>query len=171
MGTEILEAEVFSVHAAQKIGIVNGILVRNKDLKIELLKVKTEDSDAPHYLMTNDIRAYDQKKIIVNSMQELSQADELIRHQEFIKSANQLFGLKVVTQSGKKIGKVKDFTIDTAHYFVVKIHITAGLWQRVIHERLIIDRSDIVDVKSNKLIVRDSTIKAKAATKVLPAKV
>lgn len=169
LGTELVGAGVFSVHAGHRIGTVNNILVRNQDLGIGLLEVKPTDSEIIHYLIPNDIRTYSKHKIIINSQQELSQADELIRYQDFIQSANRVFNNKVLTQSGKNLGKVKDFTIDTAHYFIIKIHTTANFWQRLTHERLMIDRADIIDIKKNKIIVRDAISKAKSTVKMLSA--
>lgn len=171
MGTELIGADVLSVHTGHKIGVVSGALVQNKNLKIELLEVLVANTKQYHYLITSDIRAYDGHKIIINSQQDLSGADELVRYQGLIESANRLIGSAVITQSGQKLGKIKDFSIDTIHFIITKIHVPGRFWQRILHERLIIDSSDIVDIKEKKIIVRDATIKSRAGSKVLPAKV
>lgn len=170
LASEIIGSKLFTVHTGGPIGIVTGLLVRRKDLKVELFKIKLFEDNSIRYLLTSDIRTYEAGKIIINSYQELSEPDELLRHQELIKEEFVLFSVKVETQSGKRIGKIKDYGIDTAHYFATKLHIRAGFLQRIMHERLIIDRSDILDITKSKIVVRDATIKAKASNaKVLPA--
>lgn len=169
LATEIIGATVFSVHTGNRIGEVTGLLVRHKDFKIELLVVKTPEIEKSLYLLSSDIRAYDNNKIIIDSYQELSEADDLLRHQVLIKEDSKLFNSKVETHSGKYLGKVKDYSLDTNHFFINKIYITANWPLRLLHERLIVDRADIIEVNNKKIIVRDATIKAKSNAKVLPA--
>lgn len=169
LASQIIGSSIFSVHAGGKIAEVTGILVRRKDLKVQLFAVKPVDNDKKQFLLSSDIRAYDGNRQIIDSYQDMSEEDELIRHHELIKDGGKLIGSKVVTQSGKHLGKVLDFSIDTTHHFANKIHVRATWPQRLIHERLIIDRSDIVDITDNKIIVRDATVKAKSTAKVLPA--
>lgn len=169
LASQIIGAQLFSVHTGSKIGEITGLLVREKDLKLELLVAKVPDSNLVLYLLSNDIRAFDGNKIIIDSYDKLSEAEDLLRHQDIIKTRQNFFGIKVQTQSGKQLGKVKDYSVDITHFFAAKLHIRANLPQRLFHERLIIDRTDIVDMTKDKIIVRDATIKAKSAAKVLPA--
>lgn len=169
LASQIIDGQLFSVHAGGKIADIIDILVRRKDLRIELLVVKPVDNIKKQFVLSSDIRAYDKNRVIIDSYQEMSEADELIRHQDLIKDGGWLIGAKVETQSGKFLGKVLDFSVDTTHYYVNKLHIRATWPQRLIHERLIVDRSDIVDITKNKITVRDATIKAKSTAKVLPA--
>lgn len=169
LASQIIGAKLYTVHTGGKIGEITAILVRETDLKLELLIVNAiENNKKPLYLLSSDIRALDGGKIIIDSYDRLSEAEDLLRHQDLIKSGNKLFGTKVQTQSGKKLGKVKDYSVDITHFFATKLHIRTSWSQKLFHETLIIDRSDIIDITKDKIIVRDATIKAKSAAKVLP---
>lgn len=170
LASQIIGAQLFSVHTGGKIGKITAILVRETDLKLELFIVSAIENKKPLYLLSSDIRALDRSRIIIDSYDKLSEAEDLLRHQDLIKSDNKLFGTKVQTQSGKKLGKVKDYSVDITHFFVTKLHIHTNWPQKLFHETLVIDRSDIIDITKDKIVVRDTTIKAKSSVKVLPAK-
>jgi ribosomal 30S subunit maturation factor RimM len=108
--------------------------------------------------------------MIIDSHQNLSEPEELLRHQEVLNHPFTLVGCKVVTQGGKKLGRVKDFSTDTQHFFVNKLNVVAPFWMLPFNNRFLIDRADIVDVEKSRIVVKDAAIKAtEAVTKPLPA--
>lgn len=159
---------VYSVHSSDQIGVIKSLLVRESDLKVELIVVVTISAKTS-YLLPSDVRFESPEKIIVNSHHDLSEAEDLLRYKQSIRNPFLLLGCKVVTQTGKKLGKVRDYTLDTQHFFINKIHVS-NLWGTLISDKLIIARSDIVDVDRAKVTVRDGVVKIKKANaKPLPA--
>ncbi len=169
LASEFIGRAVYSVHSADQIGIIKSLLVRESDLKVELIVVVTLSSTQGSYLLPSDIRFENSKKIIINSHHDLSEAEDLLRYKQSIQKPFLLLGCKVVTQTGKKLGKVRDYSLDTQHFFINKIHVS-NLWGTLISDKLIIARSDIVDVDRAKVTVRDGVVKIKKANaKPLPA--
>jgi len=172
LASSLIGVNVLSIHSGQNLGKIAGWLVASKDLKIELFIVEVLDKKQL-YLMTADIRSLGvgaKSLVIIDSADKLSEKEDLLRHQDIIESKFNLMGLKVVTQSGKKVGKVKDLSIDYQDFFILKLHIKAKVLQRITNERLMIDRTDIVELKKDRIIVKDGYAKTKQSyAKVLPA--
>ncbi len=166
--TSLIGRSIYSVHSGTIIGTIAGWLVTIKGLRMELLCVKTNDNSTA-YLLTNDIRSLG-GKVIIDSESKLSEQDELVRHQELIISMFDLMGSKVVSASGQRIGSTKELEINPQDFYIHKIHIRARYIKRLLNERLIIDRTDILEIKKDLVVVKDATIKTKqTATKGLPA--
>jgi len=172
LGSKIIGSDVFSVHAGHNIAKVRGWIVDQKDLKLSLLIVEARNKNIM-YLQTGDIRSIgiiNGPSVIIDYEEKLSDKDDLIRQKDTIESKFDLMGAKVYTQSGKKIGRVKDLSIDYQDFFVLKLHIKARAIQRVLNERLLVDRTDIVEIKKDRIIVKDGFAKTKQSyAKVLPA--
>ncbi len=172
LASQINEMVVFDVHSGTILGHVQALLVNPDTLKVVVLKITMHASPEPHYLLPIDVRHSDATKLIVDSHTALSEAGDLIRLRPFIDQPFLLVGAQVITQSGKKLGKVRDFTVTIDDFLVTKLYLTARSIWRVFYESHIIDRGSIVDVKDNKtVVVKDSTIRLqKSSATVLPAK-
>ena len=169
--SELNNKIVFSFHSGHTVGTVTSFMVNKETLKVELLEVLEPENNERLYLLTGDVRSATNNLIIINSESDMSESEDLIRQQELIKSKFNLIGSRVVTQEGKLLGRVKDFTVDYDSFLTSKLHIRGSLIKRLLNESLIIDRSQIVDVKDNKVIVKSTAIKDKQkSTNVLPAK-
>lgn len=161
---------LYSVHTAGKIGLIRKLILRQQDLKVELLEIVAFDPTSVRYLLPSDIRFDDGKKIIIDSHESLSEPNELLRHQEILNHPFSLLGCRVVTQSGKRLGKVKDFSVDMQHFVVSKLNVVAPIWMLPFNSKFLIDRSDIVDIEKSKIVVKDAAVKTpEPVTKPLPA--
>ncbi len=159
--SSIINKKVLSFHSGYTNGEVIGFLVNKDNLKIELLEIKADKNLPTSYLLTKDIRSLNERLVIIDSEDDLAESDDLIRQKELIKTKFNLLGSKVVTQDGKYLGKVKDFTIDYHSFATRKLYLKAGIMKRFLNDSFIIDHKQILDVKGNKIIVKNSAIKNK----------
>lgn len=65
------------------------------------------------------------------------------------KNGGRLIGLKVVTESGKRIGKLEDLAVSLQFGAVAKFYV------RNLLSRRIIDRDDIVEITKRKIVIKD----------------
>jgi sporulation protein YlmC with PRC-barrel domain len=172
LASKLTDSNVFSVHAGHNIAKVKTWLVDQKDLKISLLVTENKRRQLM-YLQTNDIRSVgivNGPCVIVDDEDKLSEKDELLRHQQMIKSGKSLIGFKVRTSSGRAIGKVKDMALDQQDLYILKLHIRARMPQRILQSSLLVDRSDIVGIKKDVIIIKDGFVKSQSTVKkALPA--
>lgn len=167
--SNLIGSKVFIFQNNSIVGIISNFLVNPDNLNIELLEL-----DIPprikKYLLTKDIRSSANSVIVIDSLNDLTDAEDLIRYKDLIKSKFSLIGANIKTQDGRKLGKVKDFTIDSHSYKTSKLHASASLTKRLFNERYIIDISNVIEVKGKTIIVNNTNIKSKQKyTKALPA--
>lgn len=68
-----------------------------------------------------DIRQWGKEKIEVHSSEDLVRPDDILRIQEFGLRRTLLNGKKVLTRTGKRLGRLKDFVFDTTTDHVVTL--------------------------------------------------
>ena len=74
----------------------------------------------------------------------------------YLMLAKKFIGLKVETKSGQKLGKVKDFELDEISLDLKKIYVRPNSYVKgFVVGDLIIDKSSIVSVSEEKIVVED----------------
>jgi sporulation protein YlmC with PRC-barrel domain len=75
----------------------------------------------------------------------------------------------VVNESGDKLGRVDDYTINLKTYMLQKLYVHQSLMKSIIFNNLVIDRTQIIEVTPKQFTVRDATIpKASLASQPIP---
>ncbi len=169
LSSDLLEKPVVGVQNAEILGTINGFIVRPDDFKIVVCIVTPIVSKTKLYLLPSDIRLVNNNKIIIDSHQKLSEFEDLVRYQHDITNNYNVIGNKVETTTGKKLGRVKDFIFDPAHFYISKLYVRPRIFKTFLVTNLLIDRADVIDVKKNTIIVKDNFAKIKKASpSVLP---
>lgn len=131
-------------------------------LEIRALRCDAPGFKHPQILMTADIRQFAADCLIVDSEDELSDPDDLVRLRDIVKSSYDPLRKQVVSDTGRKLGVVVDFSVNLESNRVQKLHIRQSLLQSWLGTTLIIDRTQIIDVTQKQITVRDSTAKSSA---------
>ncbi|MDQ5943815.1 MAG: PRC-barrel protein [Patescibacteria group bacterium] len=169
LSSDLLEKPVVGVQNAEILGTITGFIVRPDDFKIAVCIVTPLVSKSKLYLLPSDIRLVNNNKIIIDSHQKLSEFEDLVRYQHDITNNYSVIGNKVETTTGKKLGRVKDFIFDPAHFYISKLYVRPRIFKTFLVTNLLIDRADVIDVKKNTIIVKDNFAKIKKASpSVLP---
>lgn len=113
-------------------------------------------------LLSSDIRDVLPQGFVINDYEELSTEEELVRLKETLELKFELLGLKVTSASGKNYGKVNDFAIETNNFYVHKIYVGQSLIKNLSGGTLSIDRSQIIEITNQRIIIEDPTVDAKA---------
>lgn len=111
-------------------------------------------------LMTRDIRQMATDCIIIDSEDELADPSDIIRLQQLIQDNFSPLGKAVVSDIGRKLGTVDDYSINLESNRIQKLYVRGGLLRSWLGTNLIIDRTQIVDVTPQKITVREATIKS-----------
>ena len=140
------------------------------NLKIVLLEVITLNKNEKKYVLLSDIRSIANNLVIINSEEDIVEANDLVRFSQLIKDNYKVTGSKVITQDNKKLGTVSDFTTNYDSYELSKLYVKTNVFRRLLNTDLIIDKKQIVDVKDKAIIVKSTAIKKQTQNKVLQAK-
>lgn len=149
---------VASVQSGLPCGKVTGFVIDPDRLAITLIAIT--HIHGVSYLLTSDIRFFNHERLIIDAEEKLSEHEDLIRHQDVITRAFDPIGCKVVTESGKRLGKVTNYAIEDSDWLIGKLYVAAGLLGNPLQQEQMIDRTDVTNVEKNRITVRD--LKAKA---------
>ncbi len=169
IASEFIGLNVVSVQSAEVLGVINGFVLKPEDLKIIVFSLQTFSSREKHYLLPRDIRHFNNQKVLIDSLQNISEFSDLVRYQHDITNDYALIHKPVETVGGKKLGRVVDYMFDPAHYYITKLKVRPRLLSGIFVSSLLIDRSSIVETKQNVIIVKDNfAMIKKTATVPLP---
>ncbi|MFA5820546.1 MAG: PRC-barrel domain-containing protein [Candidatus Gracilibacteria bacterium] len=106
--------------------------------------------------------------IFVHGREVIVPAEDVLRVDNVLKKGVKIFHNKVVTESGKELGIVADFSIDTKSLIMQKIFVAKSVFGLVHYDQRIIPAKNIVEVKADKIIVKDdlATVKEKEKVRV-----
>jgi len=111
--------------------------------------------------MTSDIRQFAPDCIIVDSEDEISDPADLVRLNSIVKSSYDPMHKLVVSDAGRRLGYVEDFTVNLDSHRVQKLHVRQSIFQSWMGAALTIDRTQILDITHKQITVRDSTAKSR----------
>jgi sporulation protein YlmC with PRC-barrel domain len=111
-------------------------------------------------LTSHDVRQFATDCLIIDNEDELTEPGDIIRLAPMIEAAYTPLDKVVVSDTGRKLGRVEDYTINLDTTRLQKLFIRQSLFQSWLGSSLTIDRSQIIDVTPKRIVVRDSTLKA-----------
>jgi sporulation protein YlmC with PRC-barrel domain len=111
-------------------------------------------------LLVRDIREHAVDCLIIDSEEELTQAEDLVRLSAALEQDFSPLGKSAVTDLGRRVGRIEDYTINLDTNQVQKLYVKQSIFQSWHGSSLIVDRSQIVDVTPRQIIVRDTTSQA-----------
>lgn len=110
-------------------------------------------------LYPEDIREFSEIGMIIDSDDELMSTEGLVRLQEILAFDFELVGIRVEDESGHKLGKVTDYALDPDSYYIQQFYTQPSFPRNVTSTGLTIQRSQIMSVTNERIIVRGNTVK------------
>ncbi len=162
----IINKPVLSLRTSTQIAYINGFIVNPNNFKIEGFYCNDIGSKKSLILLYQDVRNIIGQGVIVNDHDVLSAPDILVRLKDILKINYMLIGKPVITISKQRVGKVKDFAIDNETFFVQKLYVGRSLIKSLNSGQLSIDRTQIIEVTDNNIIIQDLLDPAKVSVPV-----
>jgi uncharacterized protein YrrD len=159
----ILNKPVLSLRTGGEVAQIFGYVVNPNNFKVEGFYCHDRLSKQDLILLYQDIRNIIGQGVVVNDHDVLSTPDILVRLQEVLKINYSLIGKPVETVTKVKVGKVKDFAIDSETFYIQKIYVGRNIIKSISSGQLSVDRSQIIEVTDNKIIIQELLNTAKVA--------
>lgn len=159
LASSLKNLPVISLLNGQVVSTVESAII-NPD-KLELVAVYCQNGiwrKSTSVIMARDIREIAREGLVINSLEDIEDASEIVRLKAVIERKYNPIGSDVITQSGEKLGKTEDYSIETTSYKIQKLYLKQSLLKNLLLNNLIIDRIQIVDVTPNTIIVKDATL-------------
>lgn len=164
-------AKVLSLHTGQPVGELAEPIINPNKFKVDGFYVTgpwQQQSKQPMILLSQDIREIAARRVLINSIDEITPLNELIRIKDVVKLGYSLVAKPVRTESKQRLGKVDDYVINTEGFSIQKIYVKQSLLRSMSMHSLVIDRSQIVEINDKQVVVSDTTI-AETAPELTPA--
>jgi sporulation protein YlmC with PRC-barrel domain len=124
------------------------------------LNVFSIDEDiGGNILSVEDVREFSPNGLIIDSGSRFVSRSDVVKLDKIMGLGFNLINLKVVSESGKKIGKIKDYTIDTKTFMIYQIIVDRPVLKSFIDPELTINRSQISEIDDYKVVVKNDTEK------------
>lgn len=157
LGSKLKNIPVMSLATGSQAAMVTKPILDWRTLELPALWCQLQIPN-DRTLGTSDIREMNPGIILINSEESLSEPGEVVRLSPILDEKWDLIGSPVKTESGSKLGKVIDYTINLTNFTVQKLYVKPSLVKSIVTESLIIDRTQIVDVTPSLIIVRDAYV-------------
>ena len=169
VGSNMTDFPVLSLHVGGEIARTKRAIIDPEDLRILAYTVGgpaiDSDPEAGDILDLSDVREISDIGFVIDSVDNLTTRNEVIKLDEIMALDFDLVGLKVVDQKGKKMGKVVDYTVDSGSFMVYQLIVQRPLMSSFIDPQLTINRSQIVEIDDFKVVIKHSTSKVKVPKK------
>jgi uncharacterized protein YrrD len=158
LGQSLIGKNILSLRIGRPIGITGDPIINPNNLKIEGWHAQETDTKKAAILLSQDVRDILPQGFVVNDHGALTNPSELIRLSETLKHNFSVIDKTVVTTGRKRLGKISDYTFEKNGFFIQKLYVSQSLLKSFTGGALMIDRSQIVEITSKKIVVKEATV-------------
>ncbi len=154
----LINYPVLSLHTSGMIARTSEIIIDPNTLKIVGFFVtgpETGNGEFGDILQVNDIREFSNIGMVIDSIDELVSANDVVKLQKILNLNFSLIGKKVESKKGTKLGKVVNYTFSPDDYSICQLLVQRPLMKSFIDPELTISRNEIVNIDDDKIIVKD----------------
>ena len=161
----MIGAPVLSLHVGGPVANTREAIIDPEDLRIVAYTLEgaiiKNDPDVGDILDTQDVREISGSGLIVDSTDRFTTREDVVRLDKIMDLGFSLVGLKVVTQDGKKIGKVVDYTMDSGTFMVYQLIVQRPFMSSLLDPELTINRSQIIEIDDYKVTIKHDKAQVK----------
>ncbi len=158
LSTKLYNVALMSIRTGGRIGSVIEPIINPHNLHIDGFYCETFKSKNKQIVLDMQIRDISNKGIIINSQDDPSDEEELVRLKPILELDFKLEG-KTVIAGKKKVGKVAEYSIDQDSLFVQKIYVHPPAWKGITTNRLTFGRNSIKEVTDTHILVNGPEVK------------
>jgi uncharacterized protein YrrD len=169
LNSRFLGLPVVSMQTVGRIGQIEEAVIDPETLRVVAYKIRGAliDKRTENVLRTDDIREVSAGSIFIDAIDELISPENVIAIGKIMELNFKLLKHKVVTEKGKKVGTVTDFSFDTISFSIYQLIVQRPLVKSFNNPELTINRSQIVEIDDYKVVIKNDTETVKMP---LPAK-
>jgi sporulation protein YlmC with PRC-barrel domain len=153
---------VISLQSGEAVAWIKQPVINIDTFEILAFACDSVNHNRPVILLTSDIRQLAADCVIVDSDDELADPDDIIRLTAIIKADYTPLDKPVISDMGRKLGSVEDYTINLDTSRIQQLYVRQSLFRAWLGSSLTVDRNQIIDVTPQRIIIRDVTVKAPA---------
>lgn len=115
-------------------------------------------------ILLRDVRQFAADCVIIDSFDEIEDAGEIVRLQKIMEQDFNPIGKQVVNESGQRLGKTEDYTINLKTGMLQKLYVHQSLMKSLLFNNLVVDRTQIIEISPKQFTVKDASVKQPSLT-------
>jgi sporulation protein YlmC with PRC-barrel domain len=152
---------VISLQTGEVVAVTRLPVIDIGTLEIQAYRCESVRNKQGLILMARDIRQMAADCLIVDTEEELMEPTDIIRLQAMLQANYNPLDKAVVSDTGRKLGHVEDYSINLETNRIQKLHVRQSILRSWLgNSSLVVDRSQIIDVTPRLITVRDATVQA-----------
>jgi uncharacterized protein YrrD len=165
-GSKLHEFGILSLRDGGRVADVISPVIDPENLRVVALRVNGPTvvmGETGDVLQISDVREISNIGMIVDSPDDFVSNGDVVKLDKILGFNFRVIGMRVETKKGKKLGKVIDYIVDSGTFNIVQIVVKRPVFSGINDNELVISRGDIIEMDDYKIIVKDATVKSKAA--------
>lgn len=148
------------------LGTLSDVIIHPRDKRaVGMVLDIGKKGDIKAVFNTSDVVGVGTNFIMIESADNISPPDEIIRLKEILDLGIELNGSKVVDEDGRHLGKVRDWSVDLKAMQLSRLYVVSSNWIKALSQDLIISRGNVVRIEKGRVIVSGGSLKLKESTK------
>ncbi len=162
-GSALPNCPILSLHIGGEIARVTEPIIDPNTLKIIGFRAegKMLRDDVGEILPIDSVREFSRMGMIIDSIDEFVNAEDIVNIQKILQLNFSLVGLKVVTRKDAKIGKVADYTVNISDWNIQQLIVQRPIMKALFDPQLVIPRKQIIEVNDYQVIIKSEHDRAK----------
>jgi sporulation protein YlmC with PRC-barrel domain len=161
LASKLIPLPVLSLQTGATVATVKGLILDSASLEVVAFTCDVPGRVGPEItLMLRDVRELALDCVIVDSEDELTELNDIVRLKALRAENFTLTRKLVVSDMGRRLGNIEDYTINIQTNKIQKLYVKQSVVRSFFGSSLIIDRTQIVDVTPKQIVVREATLKA-----------
>ncbi len=158
LGTRLHNTPVMSLQTGGQLARTEKPIIDPGTLKIIAYEIDGPLlSSRPALLRTADIREFSRIGMIIDSNDEIIGLDDVIQIEKLYNLGFPLVGMTVVDDQKHRLGKVEDYTIDTASFIIQQLTVKRGFFKGLTDTGLLINRTQILEINDDMIVVKSAS--------------
>ena len=159
LASQLKDHPIISLQNGQVVAVAGDLLIDSATLTVAAVYCHSGGwKKETNVLMMRDVRQVAREGLVIDSLEDIEDVAEIVRLKVIIESGFRLMGIAVINESGDHLGHVEDFTVHLESYKVQKLYLKQSLLKNLLLNNLVIDRSNILEVTNQHIVVRDATV-------------
>ena len=157
LGSKLINMPVMGISTGSRLANTKAPIIDPANLKIMAYEIDGPLlTERPSYLRIADVRELSPIGLIVDSSDEFFGIDDIISINKLIELNFCLDGISVFDDSGRKLGKVVDYIIESSSFVIQQLRVKQKVLKSLTNTELLIHRSQIVEISNSKIIVKSA---------------
>lgn len=156
LASQLHKLPIMSLQTGKVVGVTRAPIIDMAKLEVMAFHCQANQLHQPSVLLIQDIRQISRDALIIDSFEDFSDPQDIVRLQPVLQDHFSPIGARVIDQQNRRLGKVEDYTLNIKTGLLQKLYVHQSLLRSMLFNNTMIDRTQIIEVKPKLFVVHDT---------------